>query len=265
MTYSRHLAEARKPVSEQETEQATRPENKAGKLTLNLLIGAGLFVALAGCEAPIAEVQAAENAAVELESDQQKASYSIGYSMAANVRREFGDDMNLAAFQAGINDQLGGSESQLSEAEANAALQALVESRQAAADQQATENISVGREFLADNGQREGVVTLPSGLQYEVLTAAEGEKPSVSDRVTTHYRGTLIDGTQFDSSYDRGEPATFPLNGVIAGWTEALQLMSPGAKWRLYIPPELAYGERAQGPIPANSTLIFDVELLQIN
>jgi FKBP-type peptidyl-prolyl cis-trans isomerase FklB len=98
-----------------------------------------------------------------------------------------------------------------------------------------------------------------------VLTAAEGPKPGATDRVTTHYRGTLIDGTVFDSSYDRGQPATFPLNGVIAGWTEALQLMSVGAKWRLFIPPGLAYGERAQGPIPGNSTLIFDVELLEIH
>lgn len=240
-------------------------EKKAGKLTLSLLMGAGLLLGLTGCEAPVADAQAADHAAVELGSDMQKASYSIGYSMAANVRREFGDDMDLVAFRAGIADQLGGSESQISEAEANAALQALVASRQAAEQEKASENSSVGREFLAENGKREGVVTLPSGLQYEVLTAAEGDKPTASDRVTTHYRGTLIDGTQFDSSYDRGQPATFPLNGVIAGWTEALQLMSPGAKWRLFIPPELAYGERAQGPIPANSTLIFDVELIEID
>jgi FKBP-type peptidyl-prolyl cis-trans isomerase len=238
---------------------------KAGKLTLSLLAGAGLLLGLSACDAPVAEAQAAENAAVELGSDMQKASYSIGYSMAANVRREFGDDMDLAAFQAGIADQLGGGESQVSEADANAALQALVASKQAAEQEKASENISVGREFLAENGARDGVTTLPSGLQYEVLTAAEGDRPTASDRVTTHYRGTLIDGTQFDSSYDRGQPATFPLNGVIAGWTEALQLMSPGAKWRLFIPPELAYGERAQGPIPANSTLIFDVELIEIN
>jgi FKBP-type peptidyl-prolyl cis-trans isomerase len=234
-------------------------------LTLNLLAAAGLSLGLTGCDAPIAEVQAAEHAAVELSTDMQKASYSIGYSMAANVRREFGEEMDLAAFQAGIDDQLGGGESQISDAEANTALQALVATRQAAEEQKASENINVGKDFLAENGKREGVITLPSGMQYEVLTAAEGEKPSASDRVTTHYRGTLIDGTQFDSSYDRGQPATFPLNGVIAGWTEALQLMSPGAKWRLFIPPELAYGERAQGPIPANSTLIFDVELVEIN
>ena len=261
MTYSRLRAEARRRA----TDRGAMLDNKAGKLTLTLAAGFGLFLGLAGCDVPVADVQAAENAAVELETDMQKASYSIGYSMAENVRREFGDDMDVAAFRAGISDQLGGSDKQVSDAEANEALQALVAVRQAEAEQKASENISVGREFLAENGKREGVVTLPSGLQYEILTAAEGEKPSASDQVTTHYRGTLTDGTQFDSSSDRGQPATFPLNGVIAGWTEALQLMSPGAKWRLYIPPELAYGERAQGPIPANSTLIFDVELLEIN
>jgi FKBP-type peptidyl-prolyl cis-trans isomerase len=235
-------------------------------LTGAALITGALLLGAAGCEAPVAEAQAAEtDTAVDLGSDAQKASYSIGYSMAANVRREFGENMDLAAFQAGIEDQLGGSQSQISEAEANAALQALIASRQAAEQEAAIENITEGREFLAENGKKEGVVTLPSGLQYEVLTDAEGPKPAATDRVTTHYKGTLIDGTQFDSSYDRGQPATFPLNGVIAGWTEALQLMSPGAKWRLYIPPELAYGERAQGPIPANSTLIFDVELIEIN
>ena len=153
----------------------------------------------------------------------------------------------------------------MTDAEANAAFQALVETRQAASASRAQENIAAGEAFLEQNAKRDGVVTLPSGLQYEVLVAAEGPTPEATDQVTTHYRGTLIDGTQFDSSYDRGQPATFPLNGVIAGWTEALQLMSPGAKWRLYIPPELAYGERDQGPIPANSTLIFDVELLEIN
>lgn len=210
-----------------------------------------------------ARAAGAESAA--LDSDAKKASYSIGYSMAKNIRREFGNDIDVAAFQAGILDQLTGSESRVSDEDANAAFQTLVATRQAAAQVAAQETLAEGQAFLAENGKRKGVVTLPSGLQYEVLVAAEGPKPAADDQVTTHYRGTLIDGTQFDSSYDRGQPATFPLNGVISGWTEALQLMSPGAKWRLYIPPELAYGDRTQGPIPANSTLIFDVELLEIN
>jgi len=235
-----------------------------GFLTKSIYAGlAFLFLSLAGCDVPRSE--AAETAAAELTNDMQKASYSIGYSMAANVRREFGEDIDLAAFRAGIADQLGGADSQITEEAANAALQALVQARQAAQQAKASENVGRGSEFLAENGARDGVVTLPSGLQYEVLTDADGPKPAATDQVTTHYKGTLIDGTVFDSSYDRGQPATFPLNGVISGWTEALQLMSVGAKWRLFIPPQLAYGDRTQGPIPGNSTLIFDVELLEIN
>ena len=155
-------------------------------------------------------------------------------------------------------------DSAISDEEATAALQALAAAQQVATSERATENQSAGSGFLAENGAREGVVTLDSGLQYEVLTAAEGAMPIATDRVTTHYHGTLIDGTVFDSSYDRGTPATFPLNGVIPGWTEALQQMAVGAKWRLYIPPELAYGPEDRGPIPGGSTLIFDVELLEI-
>jgi len=124
--------------------------------------------------------------------------------------------------------------------------------------------LSAGSEFLAANGKREGVTTTESGLQYEILVAADGAKPAVTDTVTTHYHGTFIDGNVFDSSVTRGEPASFPVNGVIGGWTEALQLMSVGSKWRLFIPPELAYGSKARPGIPANSTLIFDVELLGI-
>ncbi|HEY5647497.1 MAG TPA: FKBP-type peptidyl-prolyl cis-trans isomerase [Pseudomonadales bacterium] len=229
-----------------------RPGLAAGGITLALL--AGLHNG----------AWAAEGGGAAFDTDAKKASYSIGYSMAANLRREFGDDLDLAALKAGLEDQLSGASSRVSEADANAAFQALIATRQAAAEVAAQENVAAGAAFLAENGKREGVITLPSGLQYEVLVAAEGAKPGPADQVTTHYRGTLIDGTQFDSSYDRGQPATFPLNGVIAGWTEALQLMAPGAKWRLYIPPELAYGSRAQGPIPGNSTLIFDVELLEI-
>lgn len=223
---------------------------------------AGLLLLAAGFSG---SVTAAEAQPAEFDTDAKKASYSIGYSMAQNIRREFGKDIDVAAFQAGIQDQLTGSASRVSDEDANAAFQSLVAARQAAAEVVAQETLVEGQAFLAENGKRKGVITLPSGLQYEVIVGVEGPKPAADDQVTTHYRGTLIDGTQFDSSYDRGQPATFPLNGVISGWTEALQLMSPGAKWRLYIPPELAYGDRAQGPIPANSTLIFDVELISIN
>ena len=127
------------------------------------------------------------------------------------------------------------------------------------------QNKAAGEAFLAENGERDGVVTTESGLQYEVLVPGDGEKPTLDDTVTTHYHGTLIDGEIFDSSVDRGQPASFPVGGVISGWTEALQLMPVGSKWRLYVPAELAYGPQQRGSIPPNSTLIFDVELLEIN
>jgi FKBP-type peptidyl-prolyl cis-trans isomerase FklB len=123
-----------------------------------------------------------------------------------------------------------------------------------------------GKKFLADNSKRENVITLPSGLQYEIMKAGEGPKPNLEDKVTTNYHGTLIDGTVFDSSVDRGEPASFPVNGVIKGWTEALQLMPVGSKWKLFVPYDLAYGERGTGPqIGPYTTLIFEVELISIN
>jgi FKBP-type peptidyl-prolyl cis-trans isomerase FklB len=137
-------------------------------------------------------------------------------------------------------------------------LKAMFESKAAA-------NLKAGMEFLAQNGQREGVVTLESGLQYEIITAAEGPKPGPTQTVKCHYHGTVIDGRVFDSSVRRGQPASFPLNRVISGWTEALQLMSVGSKWRLFLPPHLAYGEQqVSAEIGPNSTLIFEVELLGI-
>jgi len=130
----------------------------------------------------------------------------------------------------------------------------------------AANNLKNGQTFLADNKQKPGITELPSGLQYEVLTEGSGPKPTASNKVTCHYHGTLIDGTIFDSSVQRGQPASFPLNQVIKGWTEGLQLMSVGSKWRFFIPPHLGYGDRQVGPvIGPNSTLIFDVELLGIN
>ena len=125
-------------------------------------------------------------------------------------------------------------------------------------------NISAGQKFLATNKTKQGVRTTPSGLQYEVITEGTGIKPTASDTVVTHYRGTLIDGTEFDNSYNRGQPATFPVGGVIKGWTEALQLMPAGSKYKLYIPHNLAYGTNETGPIPAGSVLIFEVELLEV-
>ena len=132
-------------------------------------------------------------------------------------------------------------------------------------EQLAEENLSQGEAFLDENGKREGVITLPSGLQYEVMRDGNGDMPAATDTVVTHYRGTLIDGKEFDSSHRRGEPARFPVNRVIAGWTEALQLMKVGSKWKLFIPSSLAYGERGAGrAVGPNATLIFEVELLAI-
>jgi len=137
--------------------------------------------------------------------------------------------------------------------------------QQAKHAQQAPKNLKEGEAFLVENAKKEGVVTLESGLQYQVITPGTGNAPKATDKVTTHYRGTLIDGTEFDSSYKRGQPATFPVKGVIAGWTEALQLMKVGAKWQLFIPANLAYGKRgAGGKIGPNATLIFDIELISI-
>lgn len=199
-----------------------------------------------------------------LADDAAKASYSLGYRFAENVQRQFPGDIESESFVRGVRDVLSGKDAAVEDAEAERVLTAMMEARQAKAANQALETLEEGLAFLEKNAEREEVTTLESGLQYEVLEEGEGEKPSASDTVTTHYEGRLIDGTVFDSSYQRGEPATFPLNRVIAGWTEGVQLMSTGAKYRLYVPADLAYGDQGAGSIPPNSTLVFDVELLEI-
>jgi FKBP-type peptidyl-prolyl cis-trans isomerase FklB len=199
-----------------------------------------------------------------LDGDVAKASYSMGYKMAENIEANFAGSIDSEAFLRGVGDRFSRVDSAVSAEEATAALTALAERKTAARATRAEGNLEEGRLFLEKNATRKGVVSLPSGLQYEVLTAAKGPHPSATDTVTTHYHGTLVDGTVFDSSYERGEPASFPLNRVIKGWTEGLQLMAVGAKWRFYVPPELGYGDEDRSPIPANSTLIFDVELLKI-
>lgn len=230
-----------------------------GALLLAVTLG------LAACQGE-ADASAAETAAPEFKDDAEKAAYSLGFLFSDNVRRQFGDDINVDAFLRGARDQLSGAEALVDDTEAQRVLGALMEQRQAAADAEASSNLDAGLKYLEENGKRDGVVALPSGLQYEVLTAKDGEKPKATDTVTTHYEGRLIDGTVFDSSYERGEPATFPLDRVIPGWTEGLQLMSPGAKYRLFVPSELAYGSRgAPGSIPPNSALVFDVELISID
>lgn len=225
---------------------------------------------LAGCEGGGTEEQAAPEGPA-FETDAEKASYSLGYRFAENVKRQFGEHVQSESFVEGVADNLQGDEAQVSEEEAQRVLTAMMqevqsemETRQAEAASDALENLEKGLAFLEENAQREEVQVTESGLQYEVLEEGEGEKPSPTDVVTTHYEGRLIDGEVFDSSYERSEPAQFPLNRVIPGWTEGLQLMSPGAKYRLYVPSEMAYGEQGRPGIPPNSALIFDVELLDV-
>ena len=191
-----------------------------------------------------------------------KFSYAIGLGIGQNLLSMGAQDINVEDFAQAISDVLNRNETAISHQEAreivNKYFTELEEKMNAA-------NIEKGKSFLAENAKKEGVVTLASGLQYEVLTEGNGKKPSATDKVKCHYEGTLIDGTLFDSSIKRGEPAVFGVNQVIRGWVEALQLMSEGSKWRLYIPSELAYGAQGAGDmIPPHSTLIFDVELIEV-
>lgn len=201
---------------------------------------------------------------LNLSTDETRVSYGIGRQLGDQLRENPPPGISLDAVIAGIRDAFSGAASQVGPEELNASFAVIRERMQAEAQQKAEAAAGEGKAFLLKNGQREGVTTLPSGLQYEVLTAGEGDKPSAEDQVRTHYHGTLIDGTVFDSSYQRGQPAEFPVGGVIAGWTEALQLMGVGSKWRLYVPSELAYGAQGVGSIPPHSVLVFDVELLAV-
>ncbi|WP_341502184.1 FKBP-type peptidyl-prolyl cis-trans isomerase [Gallaecimonas sp. GXIMD4217] len=217
---------------------------------------------------------------VKLEDDQSKQAYAIGASVAEYISKslakqeELGIKLDKNIVVAGFKDGIHG-QAKLDQEAMTAVLQALdkqaVEASQAKAEADAEANKVAGVKFLEENGKREGVVTTESGLQYEVLQEGEGAKPAATDRVQVHYEGTLIPaageekGKVFDSSYERGQPLTFPLNGVIRGWTEGVQLMSVGSKYRFFIPSELAYGERGAGSdIGPHSTLIFEVELLDI-
>lgn len=194
----------------------------------------------------------------------EKISYIIGRDMATNLKKQ-GIEVELDAFMKGFKEVAAGTPLSLSQQEVQEAMMALQQEMMQKQSAAGSANKQAGEDFLASNKDKEGVKTLPSGLQYIVLQEGEGKSPSASDTVTTHYHGTLIDGTTFDSSYERGTPATFPVNGVIAGWTEALQMMKEGAKWRLFVPADLAYGAQGAGDvIGPHSTLIFDVELLQV-
>ena len=203
------------------------------------------------------------NKTANLITELDSVSYSLGVNIGENIKTQF-ENINLDNFEAGIKDVLEKDvEAKISDNQAQAIIQSYFSKKQ---QKQSESVIEEGINFLRENGKREGVTTLASGLQYEVIDDGTGPKPTIEDNVTTHYHGTLIDGTVFDSSVDRGEPASFPVGGVIKGWTEALQLMAVGSKWKLYVPYDLAYGERGAGPqIGPYSTLIFEVELISIN
>lgn len=198
------------------------------------------------------------------ENDLQKVSYGFGVNIAQNMKQQGMFDIDANVLAQGINDYMSGANLQIPVENIQAILQEYFAQLQ---QKQFAKNIEDGENFLRENAKRKGVVTLPSGLQYEIITAGSGVKPKLTDKVTTHYHGTLIDGTVFDSSVRRGQPATFPVNGVIKGWVEALQLMPSGSKWKLYIPSELAYGANPHpgGPIEPHMTLIFDIELISVN
>ncbi len=200
-----------------------------------------------------------------IDTDEKRVSYGIGRQMGEQLLASNIPDLALELVAAGLKDAFQQQPSQVPESELQAAFQVLQGKMQAAAEAAAAQAAQAGVDFLAENAKREGVITLASGLQYEVVTAGTGATPDASSTVRTHYEGTLISGEVFDSSYKRGQPAEFPVGGVIAGWTEALQLMQEGAKWRLYIPSELAYGARGAGnSIPPHSALIFDIELIKV-
>ncbi|HDY7869230.1 TPA: FKBP-type peptidyl-prolyl cis-trans isomerase [Vibrio vulnificus] len=252
------------------------------KSVLKVSLLAATVMLAVGCQkeeakpaaAPQAEqVQAETGKAVHFKSEDDKAAYAIGVSFAnylsASLDKpsEIGINLNKDLVLKGIEHVFAGNP-ELNEEETRAALEALdkrvAETMQKKAAEKADAAKKAGDEFRAEFEKQESVVKTDTGLLYQVITPAEGEKPKDTDTVQVHYKGTLTDGTQFDSSYDRGEPATFPLNRVIPGWTEGVQLMPVGSKFKFVIPPELAYGAQDTPSIPANSTLVFEVELLKI-
>jgi len=220
-------------------------------------------------KAPATKPAAKPADTLELKTDRDKASYALGMNLGEGLKKE-SENLDAAIVQRAMQDALSGKKTLLTEEEAKSAwtlFQVNMRKKQQEKQQElADNNKKTGDAFLAENKAKDGVVTLPSGLQYKILTPGTGPKPTATDSVECNYKGTLLDGTEFDSSYKRGQPATFPVTGVIKGWTEALQLMPVGSKWQLFIPPDQAYGPRGTGggEIGPNATLVFEVELLSI-
>jgi len=201
----------------------------------------------------------------KIETIEQRVSYGVGRQLGDQLRNNPFKDFDVSAVQAGLADAIANVASQVSDEDLNEAFGIVSQKMQELEQAEAKEKSAEGEAFLAENAKRDEVTITESGLQYEVIATGEGKKPTAASTVRVHYHGTFVSGDIFDSSVDRGQPAEFPVGGVIAGWTEALQLMTEGSKWRLYVPYNLAYGERgSQGAIPPYATLIFDVELLTI-
>jgi len=227
---------------------------------MKAVVGA-LLIGLAAC-------QGSTPKKVELQTPKDKVSYSIGLDIGKNLKRQ-GMEIDTRILAQGIEDAVAGGATLLTEEQMRETMSQFQQEQMARQSARATElgdkNKKEGEAFLAANAKQDGVKALPSGLQYKIVTPGSGKKPKATDTVTTQYRGTLIDGTEFDSSYRRGQPASFPVTGVIPGWTEALQLMPVGSKWQLFIPSPLAYGPRGAGEqIGPNATLVFEIELLGI-
>lgn len=206
--------------------------------------------------------------AADLKSENEKISYSIGFQFGSQIARDLklnNIDVDAKQLAQAVEDVISGAQPKLSVPEMQGVMQAFKEKKMQEQKVAADKNEKAGTDFLAENKKKKGITELPSGLQYQVVEKGKGKKPSSSDTVEVNYRGTLINGTEFDSSFKRGKPAIFKVNGVIPGWTEALQLMEEGAKWKIYVPSKLAYGARGAGPsIGPNETLIFDIELLSV-
>ncbi|MDI1335198.1 MAG: FKBP-type peptidyl-prolyl cis-trans isomerase [Lacunisphaera sp.] len=233
------------------------------RLTSFLLLALAAL-SFSGCGKQSAKTATAPASSGAIVSVDQKVSYGIGYNMGMSLGRDKTLKLDREAFLAGIEDGQAGSKTRLPEAEIEAAFNAMQQKASAEMAAMGEKHLAAGSQYLAKNKAKPGVTVTASGLQYEVLKKGTGPKPKGTDTVKVHYHGTLTDGTVFDSSVQRGEPIEFEVTGVIPGWTEALQLMSVGDKWKLTIPSAIAYGPRGKGSIPPNAVLIFEVELLGI-
>jgi FKBP-type peptidyl-prolyl cis-trans isomerase len=239
-------------------------------LTKSILIAAGIAVVGAGAyfatvSTPENVVEAAPSSDVELTTDEAKLGYTLGVQIASDMKRQnFQDDINTNAMFSAFNDIFAGKESRLSPEEMQAVQIAYQQKQQAKYEQVLAENMAKSEAYLAKNAEVAAVTTTESGLQYEVLREGKGATPTATDTIKVHYKGSLIDGTKFDSSYDRGAPADFGVSGVIPGFSEGLQLMKEGAQYRFTIPAGIAYGEQAPASIGPNQALIFEVELLEV-